>query len=355
MIGKLFGTAVCALLLASPVVAQRSNDGPEVRFVVLGHIRGDQSGKTNPKLGELLAEVTALKPQFAVLTGDIIWGDYDAVPPNVERVNQQWEQVDAALNTLGIPVYRVPGNHDISSPGTRDVWLRRYGSLPRSESIAGIRLLLLSSTLIPEDGDQRSQPAIRGVDLDEKQVRWLETELAKPSDEPTFAFTHHLLWWEADGGRWWTEVHPLLAKAGTKAVFSGDYGPLKFSTLNRDGVRYFQSSIETPVSLGMLQINFSSRVLSAQFDNFLEVIVRDGKSDVRVHPIGAITSGEFTPSRYNAIMKKDVPVSLWARLTDFVATPKRISALLIVGMALGFSAGWWGRRSLGRSSRQSQG
>ena len=150
---------------------------------------------------------------------------------------------------------------------------------------------------------------------------------------------HHLLWWEPDDGRWWTEVHPLLARAGVKVVFTGDYGPLKFSTTERDEVPYFQSSIEHPVRLGMLQMNEPSRLLSAQFDNFLEVMVSAEDVDVRVHTIGEVSSGEFTPSRHRAIVQGS-PQTSWVCLKDFVGTPKRISALL-AGFGFAFVTGWW--------------
>ncbi len=185
---------------------------------------------------------------------------------------------------------------------------------------------------------------VRGKDLDDDQRSWLDNELKRSSSTPTFVFMHHLLWWEPDEGRWWTDIHPLLAQARIKAVFSGYYGPLKFSTVQRDGVRYFQTSIEYPVSLGMLQILEPSRVLSAQFDNFLEVTVRAPDVDVEVHTIGEVSSGEFTPSRHRAIVQGP-PRTLWVRLTDFVGTPQRLTALFsVVGCA--FCAGWWlrGRR-----------
>ena len=337
MIHRLLVIAATVSLFPSAPLAQDAAGASEVRFVVLGHIRGDEPGGLNPKLSELLDEVRTLEPAFAVLTGDIIWGDLFGRPRDPGRVDGEWDEVDAALDTLGVPVYRVPGNHDINNVVTRDIWLRRYGVLPRVVSEAGVRLLLLSSAWIPENDDQDGSRLGRGVDLDESQVRWLGNELERPSDAPTFAFIHHLLWWEPDDGRWWTEVHPLLARAAVKAVFSGDYGPLKFSATARDGVSYFQTSIEYPVSLPHLRNRVSSRVLSAQFDNFLEVIVRHGEVDVRVHTLGEVSSGEFTPSRHRAIVQER---SLWTRLMNIVGTPKRIMALL-AGLGFAFVAGWW--------------
>jgi len=342
------------LALVGTAGAELRTDPPETtRFVVLGHVRGDANG-LSPKLTELLREVRALDPRFAVLTGDIIWGDVQSDLADSAVVERQWNEIDSALATLGIPIYRVPGNHDISDLPSRNIWWRRYGPLPNEVEVDGVRLLLLSSAWIPADSDRRHNPYIRGVDLDSSQVAWLATRLGQRSDRPTFAFTHHLLWWEPDDGRWWREVHPLLAAAGVEAVFSGDYGPLKFSTMERDGVRYYQSSMELPVSLPILQNRVSSRVLSAQFDSFFEVEVdRGGAARVRVHTFAEESSGEFTPARYRAITEVPPPPPrpLLDRVWELIGSPKRLVALG-AGLALVFGAGWWiGRRSAhGRAS-----
>jgi len=328
------------MLVARPLAAQPVDPAtPDVRFVVLGHVRGGEEGGLNPRLGELLAEVRALEPSFVVLTGDIVWGDYNNVPHDLARVRREWEEIDEALRVLEVPVYRVPGNHDISDVGTRDIWFERYGELPRAVEVAGLRLLLLSSTFIPPDGDTSTGGRARGVDLDARQIQWLEAELGRPSPAPTFVFLHHLLWWEAADEPWWTGVHPLLVGAGVRAVFSGDYGPLKFSTTERDGLRYYQTSIEGPVSLRMLQLNIPSRVLSAQFDNYLAVTVRGETVDVEVRTVAEVSSGEFTPDRYYSIIQGPPP-PLLDRLRDFVGSRNRIAALLL-GFSFAFGAGWW--------------
>ena len=57
---------------AASVPAQSAKADEPLRFVVLGHIRGGVTGGLNPKLGELLTEVRRLRPEFVVLTGDIV-------------------------------------------------------------------------------------------------------------------------------------------------------------------------------------------------------------------------------------------------------------------------------------------
>lgn len=318
-------------------------------FVVLGHLRGDQYGP-NPKLAELLAEVRELRPRFVVLTGDMIWGDVHSNPADTTKLIAEWTYLDSALATLGVPVYRVPGNHDISDRPSRDVYLRRYGPLPQAVDRDGIRLLLLTSTWIPTDQDTLKNPYVRGRDLDSTQLAWLRQELARPGAGPTFVFVHHLLWWERETGPWWREVHPLLAQAGVPLVFSGDYGPLKFSTTTRDGVRYVQSSIEDSVSMAIQRGMITSRILSSQFDNYLEVVVAGAAAEVKVHTVAEFSSGQFTLERYRVVNTPlpPKPVPVWRRIWELIGSPRRLLALG-VGAGILFAAGWWaGRRRFRR-------
>lgn len=342
-------SAIAVALGAASDVALAQRAPAPLRFVVLGHIRGDATHRLNPKLGELLAEVRAIKPDFVVLAGDVIWGDVDHNPSRPTEVEAEWQAVDSALATLQVPIYRVPGNHDIPDVGTRDIWIRRYGRPPSVVTVRGTRLILLSTAFIPSDGDTEHHRYMNGVDLDSSQVDFLRRTLADSGQARTFVFTAHLRWWEPDGGRWWREVHPLLAAARVDAVFSGDYGPLKFSTLARDGVRYYQTSIEgTMPSLPMLQHRVASRLLSSQFDNFLEVRVGDSVQVV-VQTIGELSSGMFTPESWRAI--EDVPPpTLASRLSPLVDSGKKKAALALLALGL-FGAGVLaGRASRGRAA-----
>jgi hypothetical protein len=343
--------AASLLLPLHTIRAQQQSLGSTYSFIVLGHLRGDKDGP-NPKLPEVLDKVRALKPAFLVLTGDIITGDVEHNPAVPATVNKEWAYIDSATATVGVPVYRVPGNHDIQDLTTRDIYWQRYGKLPQVKTLGTTRLVLLSAVWTPKDDDHRKMEELRGVDLDSAQVGWLKAELEKPGFAHTFAFMHHLLWWEPDSGAFWRDVHPLLAKAKVNALFSGDLGPMKFSTLTKDSVRYFQTSIEGFPSLRMLQHRLKSRVLSSQFDNFLEVKVDGPKVDVLVHTVAEVSSGFFTPQHYNAV---DIAVNppeptnrekLWA----VIGSPKRIVGLIVLVLLL-IAAGWWAR---GLSSRATQ-
>ncbi len=334
---------------AALILTASAAPSPTQTFVVLGHIRGGHQYRLNPKLGYLLARVKALHPDFVVVCGDMIWGDIDA-PNKIPRhdvVVDEWNAVDSALATLGVPVYRTPGNHDLLDVQSRDIWNQRYGALPRVVTVGHTRLILLVSAFIPPNGDTTHMKYIEGVDIDPGQVSWLQRQLADTGYAHTFVFMHHLLWWETPGGKWWRDVHPLLAHAHVDDVFSGDYGPMKFSHMEKDGVKYWQGSMELQTPLEFLQRSNRGRLLSSQFDTFFEVRVAGDSSSVIIHTANETWNGDFTPDRWRAI-DEPPPLTLRERWGALRRDQGRLHGLLKLAggmLVVGFVAGWWlGRR-----------
>jgi len=333
----------CLLALPAPVTPAPVVDS--VTFVVLGHLRGTRDSALNRNLPELIARVRQLQPAFAVLLGDLILGDPRGNPVDSAWVESQWDHLDSALAGMRIPMYRTPGNHDISDLVTRNIWLRRYGAPSQVIRRDGLRLVIVPSAWIPADGDTRLNPYVRPEALDSAMVRWLADSLAGPAPPgPTLVFTHHLLWWEA-GAPWWRDVHPLLRAAGVPMVFGGDFGPLKFSHAERDGIQYLQTSIEAGNDLEGLRKREYARILSSQFDNFLVVHVKGREVKVDVEVLGALTNEQFTAERFNAMMQPlpTPPRPLRDRVSELLSV-RRVAALVALLLAV-FAGGWWfGRR-----------
>jgi hypothetical protein len=256
-------------------------------------------------------------------------------------IRADWERLDRALAPIAVPIYRVPGNHDICDVATRDVWIERYGSLPRALEFGNARFLLVSSAWIPEDDDPRKHPQsfIRGRALGASDQSFLRAELESHAAQHVFVVMHHMLWWE-DTAPWWRDVHPLFAGRNVRAVFAGDYGPMKFSHLSRDGVEYLQTSIENKVSLEMLRGREASRALSSQFDNFLFVTVDGSEVRYEVRTVGALNTGKFTPQHWREVYEYDKD-SLSRRIYARWSTPDRlIGGLLgVSGAAFALGAG----------------
>jgi hypothetical protein len=349
-----------SVALTKNVCAAEQADRRSFSFVVLGHIRGDENGKMSPLFDELLSRVRMRAPDMIFLTGDMIWGDYNVGIPDADGVKRDWDRLDAALGQLGVPVYRVPGNHDINDPITRDIYFARYGELPRASTYRGSRFILLNSSWVPENSQAATvpRPYIRGKQLGPRQVEFIRNELSDSHRyDHVFLFTHHLLWWHREEATWWREVHPLLIGKNVRAVFAGDYGPMKFSHMRRDGIDYVQSSIEGDISVNMLRGLISSRLLAQQFDNYLHVKVNGPLVTIHVETVGEMSSGKFTPERWRAINEYEPRKKPFEeRLRDVIGSPGSPRRQLLVfgsAMAICFFGGvavtriWYRRKAVG--------
>ena len=330
------------MLLASPGagVAQAA---PKLRFAVLGHVRGRDQG-LNPLFLEELAQLRQLRPDAVILSGDMIWGDNDHMLADSAVIEREWQELDSALATLNMPVYRVPGNHDWHDPVTSRAWLRRYGTLPEAVTLGRVRLLFFSTMPAPPAGAPARVYPRRY--LDSAQTTFLRTHLADTAAyDHAFVFLGHLLWWAPDSAAWWREVHPLLVAGRVRGVFSGDLGPLKFSHVERDGLHYYQSAIETQPLLRLLQQNPAARLISAQMDNFLIVTVQGPDVRVEVRTVGAESSGRFTLERYNAVYQQPMTREMRRRqLSEAVGGLRRMVAVLLLALLVSFLLGVWGSR-----------
>ncbi|MDX1650067.1 MAG: metallophosphoesterase, partial [Myxococcota bacterium] len=235
-------------MLLGPAPADAAAD--VTRFLVVGHLRGDATGELWPWLDVLVEDARRLAPDRVFLTGDLVWGDYNVSPVDAEAVEADWERLDAALARIGAPVHRVPGNHDTNDPVTRALFERRYGSLPRALRHRDDLFVLMDSTRTdPATPPRLPRPHARVDALPEPRVEALGRLLEEGAPyRHAFVFLHHVLWWEEDAP-WWRDVHPLLQEAGVRAVFAGDFGPLKLSHVARDGVAYWQSAVEGPTGM----------------------------------------------------------------------------------------------------------
>lgn len=310
---------LATLLMALSVLHAEDASGPaestspdaspsdaRLTFAVLGHVRGDPptDGILNYMIDEVIADVNAQQPDVVVLTGDMIFGDYHSSPADAKIVTVEWDALDAKLAELNATVYRVPGNHDLHDAVTRDIYHERYGQLPKVINVGRSRLLLLNSCWVGDENYRGPKKAVRGLQLGSDQIQFIKAVLSDPENfDHAFVFVHHLLWWNPDAA-WWRDVHPLLVKHKVRAVFSGEFGPYKYSHMQRDGVDYLQCSIENKPEVSMMRYMESSRILSQLMDCYLLVHVEGDNVDIELRPVGALTSGNYSPSR-------------WAELYDY--------------------------------------
>jgi 3',5'-cyclic AMP phosphodiesterase CpdA len=130
----------------------------------------------------VVANVNRLKPDFVVITGDLV------NKPGDNAQIAEYDRIRAAIDPA-IPVYEMPGNHDVENAPTPEslaAYRARYKRdryVFRHKNLLGI---VLNSSLIhtPE----------RAQDAYAEQTRWLEQELAaarKSGARHVVVFQHH--------------------------------------------------------------------------------------------------------------------------------------------------------------------
>lgn len=338
-----------AALLAAQGTSPPATSPAGFSFAVLGHLRGDPlDGITNYLLPELVGDVRRTGAELVFLTGDMIWGDVHDERVDGASIVRQWEALDAALGALGVPIHRVPGNHDFHDVVTRDIYRERYGLPPAAVDYRGCRFLLLRSAWLPPDGYVGRPRGARGRQLEREQIEFIQRQLSDPGAyEHAFVFMHHLLWWEPDAD-WWRAVHPVLVGRKVRAVFSGEYGPYKFSHLRRDGIDYVQAAIENPPRVDMMRALESSRILSQQLDVYLLCHVDGPDVRIEVRPVGALTSGNYSPQRW-----RDVNAYRGRYMEYVYKAASRYPVRVVCGMlALGVAVGLPVGLLLGRRGRR---
>lgn len=333
-------------VFVTQVSAVEDHDEESFSFVVFGHVYGKSGEVMSFHFEEIKSEIEELQPDLIFLTGDMIGGQRHTLHVNGELIQRDWDLLDSALEKFGVPVYRVPGNHDLHDPVTRDIYFSRYGELPQVVTFRNSRFVLLNSAFVPE-GDQPEPVQQRSKHtsmerLATKQIDFIREEFSRDKPcEHIFLFLHHNLWWNAS---WWRDVHPLLVGRNVRAVFGGDLWPTKFSHMERDGISYIHSAMEGLPSVGIRRNLESSKLLSQQFDNYLYVTVDGPDFTISVKTLGAMSLGKFSPQEWRAVNEYDKPYKvklfhIWnilKRSTLFEALIVVVCGVFVCGVIIGY-------------------
>ncbi|CAL1521537.1 metallophosphoesterase [Chitinophaga sp. MM2321] len=166
-----------------------------------------------------VAEVNRLKPDFVVITGDLV------NKPRDQHQLAEFKRITAMINAK-IPVYYTPGNHDVgNTPAKADVdfYNAIYGYDKFSFNHKNSRFIGINSNLI-----KANTPV-----LEQEQYIWLEKELAanKQADH-IIIFCHHSFfiskpdepveYFNIDMATR-NKYLELFKKYGVTAVFAGHY------------------------------------------------------------------------------------------------------------------------------------
>jgi 3',5'-cyclic-AMP phosphodiesterase len=181
------------------------------------HIGFDKPANPNATgtLKEAIAKIVALpkKPSFMIHTGDISHLSKDA----------QFDDADQIIKSVGVPVFYVPGEHDMIDDGQGKAYLGRYGKDTKgsgwySFDQNGVHFIGLVNVVNLKAGGLGQ--------LGADQLAWLADDLkAVAKSTPIAVFAHIPLWtvyqqwgWGTDDGG---QALALLKDFGSVTVLNG--------------------------------------------------------------------------------------------------------------------------------------
>lgn len=151
-----------ALVNAAPIDFQTSAANPQ--FAVTAHqaqrpytdlaaapdrpaeftfaLLSDRTGFAREGVFERAIAMTNLfNPDFVVQVGDTIEGYTE----DIHEIWGQWREFDAITAGLDAPLFRTPGNHDVSNAVMRAEWVRRYGALYHAWTYRDLLFIVLDT------------------------------------------------------------------------------------------------------------------------------------------------------------------------------------------------------------------
>jgi len=190
-----------------------------VRIAVLGDRTG---GHVPGSYGDVVGEVELLKPDYVLTVGDMIEGYID----DRDGIIKEWDEYDSIMARLEMPVYYTPGNHDIWSDLSEEIYRERYFDPYYSIDIEGIHVIFLDNS--------RTETS---ANLEPEQITWLVDDLKQNQNaDHIMVFMHKPCWFEniADGKP--DSLHEILVEYGVGYVFTGHYH--EYFVGDYDGIKY---------------------------------------------------------------------------------------------------------------------
>jgi hypothetical protein len=164
---------------------------------------------------EAVAKVKALpqQPDFIIHTGDVSQLSRD----------DEFDDADQILKEAGVPVFFVPGEHDMLDPDGGKAFRDRFGKGSKGDGWysfdhRGVHFIALVNVADLKPGGMGN--------LGAEQIKWLKADLeGRSSSTPIVVFAHIPLWtvyadwgWGTDDA---TEALKLLARFGSVTVLNG--------------------------------------------------------------------------------------------------------------------------------------
>lgn len=184
---------------------QINNDSGIFQFAVIA----DRTGGQRPGVfREAIKKLNLLHPEFVISVGDLIEG----YTTDREQIYQEWKEANSLIDSLEIPFFYIPGNHDFSDKMTAGIWNELYGRGYYHFVYRDVLFLCLNT--------EETLHGTESTGMGKAQYEYIGKVLADyPDVRWTMVFMHRPLWL-SDNTLYWKEVELLLSER-RHTVFAG--------------------------------------------------------------------------------------------------------------------------------------
>ena len=263
-----------------------STDPDKFSFAIIGDKTGGGYDKWHI-FDRAIDEINVLKPDFAIMVGDLIQGyTYD-----VAQVEAEWKEFWEHQSDLIIPFLPLPGNHDITNPMMYEYWQQHLGRTYSAFVYKSCLFILLNTE------EKHSQPESSEewtkTWFGDTQVAYVTDELAKHKNvRHTFVMLHKPAWLHDSSG--WSQIEEVLADRAY-TVFAGHYHNLTLHT--RNDRRYFVLG-----ATGGGLTTQEAREVGA-FDHYSIVTVDSNEINVAIVEPGNIYPADLSTAEFKAKLR----------------------------------------------------
>lgn len=285
-------------------------------FVSDTHI-GSPNGGAEEDLRRTVADINSQKDlAFVVLTGDI----------TELGMNEELKTAKRILDSLHIPYYIVPGNHDTGwSESGGDAFASTFGYDKFHFTYEGIHFIGCASG-----------PYVRMSDghVPRDAVNWFNKELSRIKDnEPLFFLNHYPLDNQLDN---WYEITGQLLKKNTIAALCGHGHTNK--QFNADGIPAIMSRsnlrAKAPVG-GYTIVDVQTDSVFFAERNPVTTAMRKWAKIAAEHPEYSLSKIEFPSFKINDSFPNITEKWKYASAANVISTPAVLNDLVVFGNSIG--------------------
>jgi predicted phosphodiesterase len=207
-------------LNSKPVTNLQFNDDTnKLQFAIISDLWG---GNRPGVFEDAVDKLNLLQPQFVISVGDLI----DGKTHDATLIGRQWQDFTAKVNSLSMPFFYVPGNHDIGNADMEREWKNRFGKTYYYFIYKNVLFLCMNT----QDG------GVSGIKED--QINYFKKVIAaNPDVRWTFIFMHRPVWQGDNQKEEGYEKIEVALKDRNYTLFSGHHHTYLYNVKN--GKKHF--------------------------------------------------------------------------------------------------------------------